>query len=109
MVGKTLITKQSGDIGFPCNSVYIVEKLDIAKEMYVAITIDRNAGAPVIVYSTEGGMSIEDVAENNPEMIHKILVDMKKGLNEEELIKAAGHLGLSHLVPSTVFLFKHLY
>jgi succinyl-CoA synthetase beta subunit len=66
MVGKTLVTKQSGETGFPCNSVYVVEKLDIAKEMYVAITIDRNAGAPVIVYSPAGGMNIEDVAAKDP-------------------------------------------
>lgn len=62
MCGKTLITKQSGDHGLLCNCVYIVEKLDIQKEFYVSITLDRKAGGPIIIYSPAGGMAIEDVA-----------------------------------------------
>lgn len=63
MIGKTLITKQSGESGFPCNCVYIVEKVQIEKEIYLSMTLDRQAGKPVIIYSRAGGMSIEDVAE----------------------------------------------
>jgi succinyl-CoA synthetase beta subunit len=51
MCGKTLITKQSGDSGFPCNCVYIVEKLAIDREFYLSITLDRKAGKPVFIYS----------------------------------------------------------
>lgn len=76
MCGKTLITKQSGDAGFPCNCVYIVEKLFIEKEFYLSITLDRKAGCPVFIYSPAGGMNIEEVAMKNPEMIYKIPVDI---------------------------------
>ena len=67
MIGKRLVTKQSGEEGLPCNSVYLVEKINIAKEMYLSMTLDRKAGAPTFIYSPAGGMAIEDVAEENPE------------------------------------------
>lgn len=44
MIGKTLVTKQSGESGLPCNSVYIVEKIPIEKEFYLSLTLDRKAG-----------------------------------------------------------------
>ena len=46
--------------------MYIVEKISIEKELYLSITLDRQAGKPVFIYSTEGGMSIEDVAQEQP-------------------------------------------
>ena len=67
MLGKTLITHQSGADGLPCNAVYLVEKINIVKEMYLSLTLDRAAGCPTFIYSPAGGMSIEDVAEKNPE------------------------------------------
>ena len=75
MCGKTLVTKQSGEAGLVCNCVYIVEKIQIEKEFYLSITLDRKAGLPVFIYSREGGMSIEDVAHSNPEKIFKIPID----------------------------------
>jgi succinyl-CoA synthetase beta subunit len=86
MVGNTLITKQSGAAGFPCNCVYIVEKISIAKEFYLSLTLDRKAGMPVFIYSKEGGMSIEDVAHKTPELIFKIHVNTATGPNEKDLI-----------------------
>lgn len=80
MCGKTLVTKQSGDTGLPCNCVYIVEKISIKKEFYLSLTLDRKAGMPVFIYSPEGGMAIEDVAASNPEKIFKIHVNPKEGL-----------------------------
>ncbi len=62
MCGKTLITKQSGAEGFACNSVFVVEKLNITREIYLSITLDRVQGQPVFIYSVAGGMNIEDVA-----------------------------------------------
>jgi succinyl-CoA synthetase beta subunit len=44
--------------------------------MYLSITLDRKAGCPVFIYSSEGGMAIEDVARDHPEKIHKIVVDI---------------------------------
>lgn len=66
MIGDNLITAQSGENGFPCNAVYLVDKLNIMSEMYLSITLDRNAGKPVMIYSAAGGMSIEEVAEEDP-------------------------------------------
>ena len=94
MCGKTLITKQSGDTGFPCNCVYIVEKIAIDKEFYLSMTLDRKAVSAVFIYSPAGGMSIEDVAHSNPEQIFKIYVDINEGPNVEDLLLAAKNLGV---------------
>lgn len=67
MIGNSLVTKQSGDEGFPCSAVYIVEKVNIEKELYLSVTLDRSAGCPTFIYSPAGGMAIEDVAHNTPE------------------------------------------
>jgi succinyl-CoA synthetase beta subunit len=72
MCGKTLVTKQSGEIGFPCNCVYVVERVDIEREYYLSLILDRKEEGPVFIYSPAGGMSIEDVAHKNPEKIFKI-------------------------------------
>jgi len=72
MLGNSLVTKQSGEEGLPCNAVYLVEKINISKEMYLSVTLDRKAGCPTFIYSPAGGMSIEDVAETNPEKIFKL-------------------------------------
>ena len=109
MCGKTLVTKQSGEEGLPCNCVYIVQKISIEKEFYLSITLDRKAGAPVFIYSPAGGMSIEDVAHSNPEKIFKIKVDTNKGLDIEELLKAADNLGLKDQRSDVAFMFNHLY
>ena len=89
MCDHTLVTKQSGEEGAKCNCVYIVEKIGIEKEFYLSITLDRKAGKPVFIYSTEGGMAIEEVAEETPEKIHKIHVDVESGLHIDDLLKAA--------------------
>ena len=86
MCGKTLITAQSGEAGFPCNCVYIVEKIDIAKEFYLSITLDRKAQSAVFIYSPAGGMAIEDVAHSNPEKIFKLYVDLNQGPEVESLV-----------------------
>lgn len=86
MCGKTLITKQSGDAGFPCNCVYIVEKIAIDKEFYLSMALDRKAQSAVFIYSPAGGMSIEDVAHKNPEKIFKIMVNLDEGPKVEDLI-----------------------
>lgn len=94
MCGKTLVTKQTGENGLPCNCVYVVEKLEIEKEFYLSLTLDRKSDCPVFIYSPSGGMKIEEVAKKNPEVIFKIPVDIRKGLDIEPLIEAAINLGL---------------
>lgn len=62
--------------------------------MYLSITLDRAAGLPVFIYSPAGGMSIEDVAESNPEQIFKYHVNPFTGPDVDELSKAASNLGI---------------
>lgn len=89
-----MVTKQSGEDGLPVNSVYLVQKINIDKEMYLSLTLDRAGGCPVFIYSSAGGMNIEDVAESNPEKIFKLSVNPFKGPEVEDLMKAADDLGI---------------
>lgn len=108
-IGNHLVTKQSGEDGLPVNCVYIVQKISIDKEMYLSLTLDRAAGKPVFIYSPAGGMSIEDVAEEDPSKIFKLHVDPFKGPDVEELNKAAEHLGIPGNKSEVTFLMKSLY
>lgn len=94
MIGGHLVTKQSGEDGLPVHCVYIVEKISIDKEMYMSITLDRAAGMPVFIYSPAGGMSIEDVAHEDPSKIFKLHVNPFSGPEVEDLMAAADHLGI---------------
>jgi len=106
MLGQNLITKQSGAEGFPCNAVYMVEKLNIKSEFYLSITLDRAAGCPTFIYSIAGGMSIEDVAEESPELIHKIPVQSGEGLKAEDMKLAAERLGVPEEVEQVSQMFN---
>ena len=75
MLGSSLKTFQSGDTEFPINKVYIEKTSDIQSEYYLAVTMDFDLKCPVIIFSTEGGMNIEEVAEKYPDKIIKIHVD----------------------------------
>lgn len=109
MIGKTLVTHQSGADGLPVNAVYLVEKINIAKEMYLSLTLDRKAGCPTFIYSPAGGMSIEDVAEKTPELIFKLPVHPTEGLNEASLREAASNLGIPAQADQIVNMFTKIY
>ena len=72
MIGNTLKTKQTGDVGLPIHKVLIEEGLDIVKELYLSVVVDRASKRVSIIASAEGGMDIEEVAEKSPEKIHSI-------------------------------------
>ena len=80
ILGNLLVTIQTGDEGKVVNNLYIEAGCDIAHEYYLAILVDRENKAVLIMASTEGGMDIEHVAETTPEKIHKISVDPNAGL-----------------------------
>ena len=109
MIGGHLVTKQSGEEGLPVHCVYIVEKINIAKEMYMSITLDRAAGCPVFIYSPAGGMSIEDVAHEDPSKIFKLHVNPFTGPEVEDLMAAADHLGIPEQRSQLVWCMKSLY
>lgn len=95
MIGHRLITKQTGEKGKICNSVYIVERRFVRREFYLAILMDRQTQSPVIVASSQGGMNIEDVAKENPEAIITNRVDIHKGVTDEMATDIATKLGFS--------------
>lgn len=95
MLGNTLVTKQTGPAGKMVRTVYFNETIDIAKEYYLAITLDRAVGRPVMIASTEGGMEIEKVAAETPEKIVKVNVDPAFGVAPYEKRILAYTLGLS--------------
>ena len=79
MLGNTLVTIQTGEAGKQVNRLYVTDGVDIAAEYYFALLVDRSSGRIAMVVSTEGGMSIEDVAHDSPEKITTILVDPAQG------------------------------
>ena len=95
MIGHKLITKQTGERGRICNSVYIVERKFARREFYLAVLMDRQSQSPVIVASSQGGMDIETVAKENPEAIITTKVDIHKGVTDEMATSIAEKLGFS--------------
>jgi len=79
MIGSTLKTKQTGDVGLPIHKVLIEEGLDIVKELYLSVVVDRASKRVSIIASAEGGMDIEEVAEKSPEKIHSIGISPAAG------------------------------
>jgi succinyl-CoA synthetase beta subunit len=79
MLGRTLVTIQTGPEGKQVNRLYVTDGVDIAKEYYLALLVDRGSGRIAMVASTEGGMDIEQVAHETPERIQTIHVDPAQG------------------------------
>ncbi len=94
MLGKTLVTKQTGAGGRQVQCLYIEQGCDIASELYLSILLDRSLGRLLLMASTEGGMNIEDVAEHTPEKIVKVWVDPAVGLGAWQARQLAFGLGL---------------
>ncbi len=95
MLGKTLVTIQTGPQGKQVQRLYITDGVDIAKEFYLALLVDRESGRIAIVASTEGGMDIEAVAHDTPEKIETITIDPATGLMPHHGRAVAAALGLS--------------
>jgi len=94
MLGKTLVTVQTGPQGKQVNRLYITDGVDIEKEFYLALLVDRESGRIAIVASTEGGMDIEKVAHDTPEKIETIAIDPATGLMPHHGRAVAAALGL---------------
>ncbi|HEU5069391.1 MAG TPA: ADP-forming succinate--CoA ligase subunit beta [Verrucomicrobiae bacterium] len=94
MLGKTLITKQTGPDGRVVGTILVAAAEDIKKEFYLAVLLDRAVSQPLIMASTEGGMDIEEVAEKHPEKIVKEHVDPLMGFQAWQGRKIAAALGL---------------
>ncbi len=94
ILGMTLKTHQTGPEGQKVRKIMVAEAMDIAKEFYAAITLDRSKQQHVFMVSSEGGVEIEEVAESNPEKIHRELIDPTIGLKPFQARKLAYALGL---------------
>jgi succinyl-CoA synthetase beta subunit len=95
MLGKTLVTIQTGEHGKQVQRLYITDGVDIAQEFYLALLVDRETGRVAVVASTEGGMDIEAVAHDSPEKIQTITIDPATGLMPHHGRAVAAALGLS--------------
>ncbi|MGA1205784.1 MAG: ADP-forming succinate--CoA ligase subunit beta [Opitutales bacterium] len=95
MLGNTLVTHQTGPEGKAVKTLYFTEPCEIAKEYYLAITLDRGSSRPVIIASTEGGVEIETVAEETPEKITKVFIDPAQGLQAYHKRQVAFGLGFT--------------
>jgi succinyl-CoA synthetase beta subunit len=94
MLGKTLVTKQTGSEGRVVSTILVAAAEDIKKEFYLAVLLDRAVSKPLIMASTEGGMDIEEVAEKHPEKIVREHVDPMMGFQAWQGRKIAAALGL---------------
>jgi succinyl-CoA synthetase beta subunit len=110
MLGRTLVTHQTGPQGKQVNRIYIEDGTDIARELYLALLVDRASSRISFVASTEGGMDIEEVAHNTPEKIVSFSVDPASGLSDFHGRRVAFALGLEGAqVKQCVTLIKQLY
>jgi succinyl-CoA synthetase beta subunit len=102
LIGKTLITHQTGPKGREVRRLLIEEGAGIAKELYVSILVDRDSGWPVFIASTEGGMEIEEVAARTPEKIIREAIDPAVGFQGYNGRNIAFALGLPAMEAAVV-------
>ncbi len=110
MLGQTLVTHQTGAAGRVVSKVLVAASVDIERETYFAVLLDRATAAPLIVASTEGGVEIETVAEKSPEKIIREPIDPLAGLQPFQSRKLAKQLGFkSDQIKLAAKLFSALY
>ena len=97
MLGKTLVTKQTGTEGKIVNRLYIEEGCDIKKEYYLSMLVDRSSSSISIIVSTEGGMEIEEVAEKEPEKIITVNVSGDPEIDQKSLLTLIKGLGITEV------------
>ena len=95
LLGKTLITHQTGPEGREVQRLYVEEGCDIGDELYLSLLVDRGNSRVTIIASSEGGMDIEEVAESQPEKILSLGIDPATGLQPHHMRRIVGVLGLS--------------
>lgn len=95
LLGKTLVTHQTGPQGREVQRLYIEEGCDIGDELYLSLLVDRGNSRVTFIASSEGGMDIEEVAETNPEKILSLGIDPATGLQPHHVRRLAAVMGLS--------------
>jgi succinyl-CoA synthetase beta subunit len=102
LIGKTLVTHQTGPKGRKVHRLLMEEGANIAKELYLSILVDRDTGWPTFIASTEGGMEIEEVAEKTPDKIIKEAIDPAVGFQAHNGRNVAFALGLQQIEPAVI-------
>jgi len=105
MLGKKLVTHQTGPAGREVKRVYVEEGCDIGRELYLGVLIDRDTGRITLIASTEGGVEIEEVAEKSPEKILKVAIDPATGIQPYHARDIAFGLGLEGALVGTAVKF----
>ena len=105
LIGKTLVTIQTGPEGKTVNQVFVEAGCDIDRELYMGIVLDRAVAKPVLMVSTEGGVEIETVAEETPELIFKEHFDPAVGLEGYQVRKLCKKLGITGSAAKAAFKF----
>src|SRR5580658_1993269 len=95
MLGTVLVTHQTGPEGLPVHQVYVEQGSKIAREIYLSLVLNREAGRIAVVASAAGGMDIEEVAERAPEKIIRVNIHPAAGLQDFQTRQLAFGLGLS--------------
>ncbi|XP_070149251.1 succinate--CoA ligase [ADP-forming] subunit beta, mitochondrial-like [Polyergus mexicanus] len=95
MIGKVLITKQTGAAGKICNSVMVTARMFPRKEYYLAVMLETAFDGPVIIVSKRGGVNIEEIAAAHPEAVSYIPIDISKGLTSAQADSVAEKLELT--------------
>jgi succinyl-CoA synthetase beta subunit len=95
LFSRTLVTSQTGPEGLKVRRILVEEAVEIAREFYLSITLDRESSRYALIASAEGGMDIEEAAHRNPEKIHTLLIDPLTGLRPYQARKIALELGLT--------------
>merc|ERR550514_1592497 len=109
MLGQTLVTKQTGPAGKPVDTLLIAKKMALVNEKYFAILLDRSTMGPLIIACSEGGTSIEDLAEKYPEKIIKVPVAMDIGITDAQALEVAKGLECSGSLDAAADQIKALY
>lgn len=105
MLGKKLVTHQTGPAGKEVQRLYLEAGCEIEKELYLSLLIDRSTGWPTFVSSAEGGVDIEEVAAKSPEKIIQVAIDPATGFQGYHGRKVAYGLGLDGKLVSTMVKF----
>jgi succinyl-CoA synthetase beta subunit len=110
LFGRKLVTHQTGPEGLICRRILVEEPVDIAREFYLSITLDRQSSRYCLIASAEGGMEIEALAATSPEKIHILTIDPFVGLRTYQARKLALALGMKgSLCEDCVRLMMNLY
>merc|ERR1719421_2561342 len=109
MLGGTLVTKQSGPEGKPVDTLLIAKKMQLVNEMYFAIMLDRVTLGPLIIACSEGGTSIEDLAESSPEKIIKVPISIAEGITDAQAAQVVDGLKCSGDKAAAAEQIKALY